>query len=105
MRTSIATIDRLRSQLTTRIGGERSPLAGIVFSLAVGVSAAVYNWWFRSVPQGLVSDFSQLWTDARAWALHGVDPYTIRWIGLGHLLLYPFPAVLVASPLALLPMH
>ena len=75
----------------------------IVFPLAIGLAAGFYAWIFWSVPRPQPSDFSQVWTAARVW-WSGGNPYSIvgPW---GHRLPYPFPAVLAASPFAILPLR
>ena len=90
-----------RANLTeqTRARVSRALLIGICMA---GLSVALS--YDRSKP----SDFAQVWYAAGAW-VHGLDPYSV--IGPGRAfawpfpLLYPMPAVLVAVPLARLPLQ
>ncbi|HEU4564001.1 MAG TPA: hypothetical protein VFS05_05115, partial [Gemmatimonadaceae bacterium] len=79
----------------------RSAMALAIGALAAGLSLAL------AAKQGYRSDFDQLWGAARA-LLAGADPYAV--VGPGRAvdwpfpLYYPLPAVLLAAPLALLPL-
>jgi hypothetical protein len=73
--------------------------------LGIAVLAAAYVV-LRGTSDPAVSDFDQLWHGARA-VLRGADPYEVvgpygefAWDNL----YYPFPALLLVSPLALLPL-
>jgi hypothetical protein len=75
-------------------------------------AAAVLIGWISYAGVGLggnrSSDFAQIWFGARA-LIHGESPYPL--VGPGRAfdwpfpLLYPLPAVMVATPLALLPLR
>ena len=75
-------------------------------AIAVAVLAAVYVRSRGLAQPGFISDFDQVWAAARAW-VQGRNPYDE--VGPGapfHWkwpLYYPFPAVLLATPVALLP--
>lgn len=74
-------------------------------SLAIALLAAGYVA-LRGASDPTVSDFDQLWHAARA-LMSGVDPY--EYVGpdgvfVWDYLFYPLPAVLIVSPLALLPL-
>jgi hypothetical protein len=81
----------------------------VLVSLAIGLVSGAY-WYYASWanPTG-VSDFDQLWAGARA-LLDGANPYAVvRANAPGPVgpfeynLYYPLPALLVVTPLALLP--
>jgi hypothetical protein len=72
----------------------------------VAAISGLASWIFWSVPRSEPSDLWHLWTAARAW-LRGGNPYLIPspFAWSHHHLLYPFPAVLLTVPFALLPMR
>lgn len=76
------------------------------FAFLVGVASGTYAYAVGWANPEFVSDFDQIWAAGRAlW--QGIDPYTV--VGPGREfawkwpLYYPMPAVLLAAPLALLP--
>jgi hypothetical protein len=79
------------------------------FAIALGtaIAAGLYVWAYARANPDFVSDFDQVWAAARGlWT--GRDPYKLvgprgaflwKWP-----LYYPLPAILIASPLGLLPL-
>jgi hypothetical protein len=77
----------------------------LVVGLLFAAMAAAYVV-FRGTSSPIASDFDQLWYGARA-AWRGVSPYSV--VGPGRefewdYLFYPMPAVVLAMPLALMPL-
>ena len=79
---------------------------GLVAALVAAAAALVV--WTKSAHEGGVSDVDQIWHGARALAAGG-NPYEVvgpqgavywQWP-----LYYPLPAMLIAAPLAVLPLH
>jgi len=83
-----------------------SPATRTAIAFAVAIAAAGYVWAYARANPDFVSDFDQVWAGARAlW--HHQDPYRVvgprgaflwKWP-----LYYPLPALLLVSPLGLLP--
>lgn len=88
------------------IDSRRRDMTRLVAAIAVGVLAAV---WIRShalTDPKFTSDFDQVWAAARAW-INGRNPYAeigpnapFKWSWPFY---YPFPALLLVSPLGALP--
>jgi hypothetical protein len=80
--------------------------AGLVCALALFAAVASYCFW--SYPRPQTSDYSQVWAASRAWAAYE-NPYEA--VGPGRAfewpwpLLYPLPAIILSSPLAMLPLR
>jgi hypothetical protein len=72
--------------------------------LAAALAAVLYVWWYyaHAAPSAW-SDFDQLWLAARA-LVSGKDPYAEVAARFPWPLYYPLPAVLLALPVAVLPM-
>jgi len=103
---------RYRQSLTvdtsTRPGAPATPARPARFAIALGVAiaAGVYVWAYARANPDFVSDFDQVWAAARGlWTDR--DPYKLvgprgaflwKWP-----LYYPLPALLIASPLGLMP--
>jgi hypothetical protein len=89
-------------KLTWFLKGRRYQRLLLTFGL--GVLAALYVLFHRWANPGTSSDLMQVWIAARAW-LHGDNPYTAvrAWQQWPYPLLYPFPAVLILTPLTVLP--
>ncbi len=80
-----------------------------MLSLVIGMCAAAVSLvYWANPPQPYPSDFSIVWAGARG-LLSGQNPYDLVGPGKAHgfpyPLLYPLPAILVAAPFALLPLH
>ena len=80
--------------------------ARAAFATGLGIAAAVYVFFHGVANPQFTSDFDQVWAGARAlW--EGKDPYVVvgpgREFGWSWPLYYPFPALVVASPLGLVP--
>ena len=72
---------------------------------SVGAVAAVVSYLAHRLPPASSSDFDQIWVAARAVAA-GKDPYAaVVAAGLPFPLFYPLPAVLLALPVAGLPLE
>ena len=87
------------------VGTGRLDWRNVLVSLGVAALAAAYVV-FRGASNPTVSDFDQLWHAARALMM-GLDPY--EYVGptgvfAWDYLFYPLPAILLVSPLALLPL-
>jgi hypothetical protein len=83
-------------------------LRRVAFATGIGLATGAFSLYFWALPRDEPSDFSWVWYAARAfWS--GENPYDV--IGPGkpwdvrHPLFYPFPAVLIAMPFALLPLY
>ena len=103
---------RYRQSLTvdtsTRQRAPAPPARRTRFAIALGaaIAAGLYVWAYARANPDFVSDFDQVWAAARGlWT--GRDPYKLvgprgafvwKWP-----LYYPLPAILIASPLGLLP--
>jgi hypothetical protein len=91
------------SPLPAALPGTRARLA---FAVGLGVVCGLYVLAHGRANPDFVSDFDQVWAGARA-LLHGKDPYQVvgprgaffwKWP-----LYYPLPALLLVSPVGLLP--
>jgi len=83
----------------------RDRWAPIAAPVAVGSAAAAVAWLAFRLPPPSASDFDQFYVGARALAA-GRDPYAaVLQAGLSYPLFYPLPAVLLALPLAWLPLE
>ncbi len=82
------------------------PWRRIALTAGIAALAGVRSYMSHGTPSVRPSDFMQLQVAARVW-LSGADPYTAIGPGLafdpGFPLIYPFTAVMVAAPFALLP--
>jgi hypothetical protein len=91
------------AELTKPAPGTRTRLA---FAVGLTVVAAAYSYLHGLANPQFTSDFDQVWAGARA-LLDGKDPYVVvgpgREFGWPWPLYYPLPALLVASPLGLVP--
>jgi len=76
----------------------------LAWAATAGLATGSFLIWRRWGYPEKSSDFVQIWIAARAW-LGGENPYAAvqAWGGWPYPLLYPFPAVLILSPLALVP--
>jgi hypothetical protein len=84
---------------------ERFPLRRWVLASLVGLAAGVISYLAYKLPPPSSSDFDQLWIAARALAT-GKDPYAaFPSSGFAFPLFYPLPAVLLALPVAWLPIE
>lgn len=96
--------DDVRTEPTTPLPPTRR--RRLLFALGLGVLSAAYACAVGWGNPEFVSDFDQIWAGARA-LLQGKDPYAV--VGPGREfawkwpLYYPLPALLVSTPLALLP--
>lgn len=78
----------------------------IAFALALGIVCGIYVYAFGLTNPDFTSDFDQVWGGASA-LLHGQNPYQV--VGPGKQypwswpLYYPLPALLIVTPLGLLP--
>jgi hypothetical protein len=100
-------LSRTRSRgalLSTRLALTNVRQRRIALTSALGLVAGFYVVWRRWDYPEKSSDLVQVWIAARAW-LGGADPYGAvkAWGGWPYPLLYPFPAVLVLAPLAVVP--
>ncbi len=80
--------------------------ARLAIALGAAIAAGLYVWAYARANPDFVSDFDQVWAAARGLWI-GRDPYKLvgprgaflwKWP-----LYYPLPAILIASPLGLLP--
>lgn len=76
-----------------------------LLAASVGLAAAAVSHLAHKIPPPSSSDFDQIWVAARAVAA-GKDPYAaVAASGLPFPLFYPLPAVLLALPVAALPLE
>jgi hypothetical protein len=100
-------MDLLRRDTPWHFIGRFIPGAGPrrdwLVSLAAGLIAAAYVWWYyaHAVPWAW-SDFDQLWIGARA-LLDRRDPYVAVRANFPWPLYYPLPALVLSLPFAVLP--
>jgi hypothetical protein len=76
-------------------------------AIAIGIVAAVIHY-FRAAENGGLSDFSTVWYGGKL-LLEGQNPYDLigphKLIGLPSSVFYPVPALVVALPFTILPVH
>lgn len=93
---------------SSNAGAPPSVRRRVTFSLVMALGAGAFAAWVQANFHVRASDFAQLWWAAHAW-LSGTNPYDavgpepwrlFQWLPL----LYPLPAVVVATPFSLVPL-
>ncbi len=94
------------TESTQRASTSRVHLVRLGVACVIGILAALYVRAHAQAQPSFTSDFDQLWAAARAW-LDGRNPYAEIGPGAAFAwkwpLYYPLPALIVAAPLAPLP--